>query len=155
VGVSWTWTVSTLPLYSDSACCACTSLPLSPRGRARASPSFPSPSRVDASRTPSYTPGTTVYRVLVAVTSLLPPVLVACSLSRPASLDRPSSIKRSFTTDICHQTSIAGAFTNKSARFVVDLSRVDSLYPTHPLAPTGALGSLQYCADHLSQLRPS
>jgi hypothetical protein len=155
VGVSWTWTVSTLLLDSDSACCTCTDWPLSPRGRARASPSFPSPSRVDASRTPSYTPGATVYRVLIAVTSPLSPFPVACSLSRLAPLDRPSSIKRPFTTNTCHQTSIAGTFTSKSAHFVVDWSRVKSLYPTHQLAPTGALGLLQYCADHLPQLRPS
>jgi hypothetical protein len=155
VGVSCIWTVSTRPLRSDSACRARTNLPLPTRARARASPSFPSPSRVDASRTPSSTPGTTLYRVLVASSRPLSPFPVACSLARPAPLHRPSSIKRPFTIDIRHQTSIAGALTNKSGRFVLDRSRVISLYPTHPLAPTGAFELLKYRADHLSQPRPS
>jgi hypothetical protein len=155
VGVSCTWTVSARPLSSDSARRARTNLPVTARGRARASPSLPSPSRVDASRTSSPTPGTALYRVLVASPRPLSPVLVACSLTRPAPLHRSLSIKRPFTIEIGHQTSIAGAFSNKLGRFLRNQSRVISLYPTHPLAPAGPARLLKYCADHLSQLRPS
>jgi hypothetical protein len=66
-GGNRTWTVSIHPLTFDSSSRRAANLRLPACGRARASPSLPSPPRVETSRSMSPTHVTAVYRVLVAI----------------------------------------------------------------------------------------
>ena len=67
----------------------------------------------------------------------------------------PFFITRPSTIDPIHQTSIEEVLPSIPGYFLVHLSRVVPLYPTHPLLPAGPMRISRYHADYPSQPRPS
>lgn len=85
----------------------------------------------------------------------LPPIPRRPPARRSAPLGRPFSVTYPSTMRPFHQTSIEHVLPSLPDGFLVHLSRVVPLYPTHPLSPAGPMRISRYHADHLSQPRPS
>ena len=150
------WTVSTLP-FGFFVCRSSTSgrALFFARRRPRSSPSIPSRIHVGASRNTPKTPGTDEYNASIASARPLSPILHSLPTYGATALSRLSSITRSSTIDLFHQTSIEEVLPSIPGYILVHLSRVVLLYPTHPLSPAGPMRISRYHADHLTQLRPS